>query len=268
MLASNLSRVVMPPKSLPSTKASTAITLAPTARAAWPRITVDRPWWLPISSTVAPGSRRSTDSHSSRPWPLVSQPGTSATDSQTWSKSTDTCLPESQLWSGHHSPSIRTMLTNGRTVSGAFQRRLAALPRNPAAWVMLGLTVLSFVQRPGRTTFDTKLDLAVDLIAFLGRALHLWNPEATGGELQNQAYGYLFPMGPFFAAGQLLHIPPWLTERIWCALLLCLAFGGMLALTRALRIGSEPARFVGSLGYALAPRMLTEIGSLSAEMLP
>jgi arabinofuranan 3-O-arabinosyltransferase len=160
------------------------------------------------------------------------------------------------------------MLTNGRTVSGAFQRRLAALPRNPAAWVMLGLTVLSFVQRPGRTTFDTKLDLAVDPIAFLGRALHLWNPEATGGELQNQAYGYLFPMGPFFAAGQLLHIPPWLTERIWCALLLCLAFAGALALARALRIGSEPARFIGALAYTLAPRMLTEIGSLSAEMLP
>ncbi len=63
-------------------------------------------------------------------------------------------------------------------------------------------------------------------------------------------------------------IPPWLTERIWCALLLCLAFGGMLALARALRIGTEPARFAGALAYALAPRMLTEIGSLSAEMLP
>ncbi len=52
------------------------------------------------------------------------------------------------------------MLTNGRTVSDAFRRRLTALPRNPAAWVMLGLTVLSFVQRPGRTTFDTKLGSA------------------------------------------------------------------------------------------------------------
>jgi arabinofuranan 3-O-arabinosyltransferase len=141
-------------------------------------------------------------------------------------------------------------------------------PRNPAVWVMTLLTVVSFLQRPGRTTFDTKLDLVVDPLAFMARALHLWNPEATGGELQNQAYGYLFPMGPFFAAGQLLGVPPWVTQRVWCALLLCLAFGGMLALARALNIGSEPARFAGAVGYALAPRMLTEIGPLSSEMLP
>ncbi len=141
-------------------------------------------------------------------------------------------------------------------------------PRNPAVWAMAVLTVVSFLQRPGRTTFDTKLDLAVDPLAFLGRALHLWNPEATGGELQNQAYGYLFPMGPFFATGQLLGLSPWIVQRVWCALLLCVAFGGMLLLARALRIGSEPARFAGALGYALAPRMLTEIGPLSAEMLP
>jgi arabinofuranan 3-O-arabinosyltransferase len=141
-------------------------------------------------------------------------------------------------------------------------------PRNPAVWVMALLTVVSFLQRPGRTTFDTKLDLVVDPLAFMGRALHLWNPEATGGELQNQAYGYLFPMGPFFAGGQLLGLPPWITQRLWCAVLLCLAFGGMLALARALNIGSEPARFAGAVGYALAPRMLTEIGPLSSEMLP
>ncbi|OLF17783.1 coagulation factor 5/8 type [Actinophytocola xanthii] len=146
--------------------------------------------------------------------------------------------------------------------------RTGRLLRNPAAWVMLGLTLLSVLQRPGRTTFDTKLDLAVDPVAFLARALHLWNPEATGGELQNQAYGYLFPMGPFFAAGQLLGVPPWITQRAWCALLLCLAFGGMLALARALRVGTEPTRFAGALAYTLAPRMLTEIGPLSAEMLP
>ncbi|MFD1051470.1 alpha-(1-_3)-arabinofuranosyltransferase family protein, partial [Kibdelosporangium lantanae] len=54
--------------------------------------------------------------------------------------------------------------------------------RNPTVWVLLGLTLLSFLQRPGRTTFDTKLDLVVDPLAFLGRALHLWNPAASGGE--------------------------------------------------------------------------------------
>jgi len=135
----------------------------------------------------------------------------------------------------------------------------------PAVWVMLGLTLVSFLQRPGRTTFDTKLDLAADPLAFLGRALHLWNPAASAGELQNQAYGYLFPMGPYFAACQLLGMPPWIAQRLWCALLLCAAFGGVLAVARALRIGTAPAQYLGAVAYALAPRMLTEIGPLSAE---
>ncbi|MBA0128082.1 DUF3367 domain-containing protein [Haloechinothrix sp. YIM 98757] len=133
---------------------------------------------------------------------------------------------------------------------------------------MVALTLVSFLQLPGKTTFDTKLDLVVDPVSFLDRALHLWNPDASGGELQNQAYGYLFPMGPFFAAGDVLGVPPWIVQRLWAALLLCLAFRGALALARALRIGSEPARYAGALGYALAPRMLTEIGPLSAEMMP
>ncbi|GGN76267.1 coagulation factor 5/8 type [Actinoplanes lobatus] len=130
------------------------------------------------------------------------------------------------------------------------------------------LIALSFLQRPGRTTFDTKLDLAENPIGFMSRALHLWNPWATSGELQQQAYGYLFPMGPFFAAGDLLGLPPWLTQRLWCALLLCAAYLGTLLLARAMRIGSDTGRVLGALAYALAPRMLTEIGPLSSEMLP
>jgi arabinofuranan 3-O-arabinosyltransferase len=138
---------------------------------------------------------------------------------------------------------------------------------SPTTWVVLGLTLLSFLQRPGRTTFDTKLDLAVDPLAFLGRALHLWNPAASAGELQNQAYGYLFPMGPYFALCQLLGMPPWIAQRLWAALLLCAAFGGVLAVARTLRIGTAPAQYLGAIAYALAPRMLTEIGPLSAEMI-
>ncbi|MGH3656563.1 MAG: alpha-(1-_3)-arabinofuranosyltransferase domain-containing protein, partial [Micromonosporaceae bacterium] len=56
--------------------------------------------------------------------------------------------------------------------------------------------------------------------------------------------------------------------RLWCALLLGAAFLGVVLLARALGIGSEPARYIGGFGYALAPRMLTEIGPLSSEMLP
>ncbi|MFF0313032.1 alpha-(1-_3)-arabinofuranosyltransferase family protein [Micromonospora sp. NPDC005252] len=139
-----------------------------------------------------------------------------------------------------------------------------------APWTPLSLLLLvaiAFGQRPGQVTFDTKLDLAANPIHFLNRALHLWNPEATSGELQNQAYGYLFPMGPFFAGGQLLGVPAWITQRAWTALLLAVAFYGLLRLARALNIGTEPTRYAAALGYALAPRMLTEIGALSSETL-
>jgi len=63
-------------------------------------------------------------------------------------------------------------------------------------------------------------------------------------------------------------VPVCLTQRAWSGMLLCLAFGGALLLARALGVGSRPARYVGALAYALAPRMLTEVGTLSAEMLP
>jgi arabinofuranan 3-O-arabinosyltransferase len=133
---------------------------------------------------------------------------------------------------------------------------------------LLALTVLSFAQRPGQVTFDTKLDLTVDPLAFLGRALHLWDPQATFGQLQNQAYGYLFPQGPFYALLHALAVPGWISQRLWCSLLLGSAFLGMLTLSRALGIGTEPARYIGAFAYALAPLMLTEIGPVSAELLP
>ncbi|MFC7534495.1 alpha-(1-_3)-arabinofuranosyltransferase family protein [Actinoplanes sp. GCM10030250] len=150
---------------------------------------------------------------------------------------------------------------------------VAATPTAPRrSWLAAGgallLVVAAFVQRPGETTFDTKLDLVQNPLGFMARALHLWNPWATSGELQQQAYGYLFPMAPFFAAGDMLGIPPWITQRVWSALLLCAAYFGVLLLARALRIGNEAGRVLGALAYALAPRMLTEIGPLSSEMLP
>ena len=138
--------------------------------------------------------------------------------------------------------------------------------------LVLALTALSFLQRPGKTTFDTKFDLTADPGAFLAATLHLWNPELSFGELQNQAYGYLFPQGTFFLAGDVLGIPDWVVQRSWSALILVVAYDGARRLFRAWSASASPAPawlpIAAGLAYALAPRLLGLSGVLSAEILP
>ncbi|MBN1092980.1 DUF3367 domain-containing protein [Blastococcus sp. TML/M2B] len=148
------------------------------------------------------------------------------------------------------------------------ERALELLVRAHLAVVCAGFLVLALLQSPGKIIGDTKLDLAVDPLAFLGRALTLWEPEGAAGQLQNQAYGYFFPMGPFFALGQLAGLPVWVTQRLWFALLMSVAFLGVVVLARRLRIGTPSTVLVAGIAYALAPRMLTAIGTTSAELIP
>lgn len=129
------------------------------------------------------------------------------------------------------------------------------------------LVALPFVTDPGDIISDTKLDLAVNPVRFLARALTLWDP-AQFGQLQNQAVGYLFPMGPFFALGRLIHVDPWVIQRFWIGSVLIAAFLGTRALAARLGIGTPGTRIVAGLSYALSPAGLSLLGVLSAQFLP
>ena len=155
--------------------------------------------------------------------------------------------------------------SSGEPVPGRLGSRLG---RWRPALVCVGFLVLALLQAPGKILGDTKSDLVVDPIAFLGRALTLWEPEGAAGQIQNQAYGYLFPMGPFFALGQFADVPAWIVQRLWFAALMSVAFLGVVMLARRLRIGTPAAVLLAGIAYALSPRMITEIGAISGETIP
>ncbi len=136
-------------------------------------------------------------------------------------------------------------------------------------WVVATVALgLSFAQSPGQISPDTKLDLTINPLRFLVRATNLWNSELPFGQAQNQAYGYLFPHGTFFLAGHLLGLPGWITQRLWWALLLTIGFWGLLRVAEALGIGSPTSRAIAAAAFALSPRVLTTLGSISSETLP
>ena len=99
----------------------------------------------------------------------------------------------------------------------------------------LGFAALAFVvalsQRPGWATTDTKIDLHVDPVRFLADVAAAWTPTTDLGDVHSAQYsGYLWPMGPFYAALRELGLAPWVVQRLWLGLLLALAAWGMLRL--------------------------------------
>jgi arabinofuranan 3-O-arabinosyltransferase len=133
---------------------------------------------------------------------------------------------------------------------------------------VVALVALAFSQAPGKLIGDTKSDLVLDPGAFLRRALEAWNPQQGFGVLANQSYGYLWPMGPFFWLGHELGVPGWAVQRGWWALLLVVGFTGALRLAGALGIGTPATRLLAALAYALSPRVLSVLGTISVEAWP
>jgi arabinofuranan 3-O-arabinosyltransferase len=139
-------------------------------------------------------------------------------------------------------------------------------PRWPLALIAVGMVTLFLVQAPGKLVADTKMDVPLDPLRFMERATHLWNSSSDFGFLPNQYVGYLFPMGPFFLLGKLAHIPPWITQRLWMALILTVATWGVVRLADALRIGRPIGRVLAGLAYALSPVFIGKVGATSVAL--
>lgn len=136
-------------------------------------------------------------------------------------------------------------------------------------WALLCL--LAFIQSPGKTVADTKHDLTEDPIGFLSASLNMWSDTMPLGQLQNQAYGYLFPQGAFFALFSLLPdalAPGWVIQALWWSLTLCLAFTGAYRVAEAVNVGTHTSRILSALLYALSPRVITTLGAISSETWP
>jgi arabinofuranan 3-O-arabinosyltransferase len=136
------------------------------------------------------------------------------------------------------------------------------------ALVWLVTLVVLLVTHPGRMVYETNLFVDIDPSGFLASQWHLWNPLNTFGTLNDQAIGYVVPMAPFYLAGQLAHVPVWVTERLWLSLIFTVGFTGVVRLAGALGIGSSASRFLAGLVFALWPAFTIVIGSASASVLP
>lgn len=148
-------------------------------------------------------------------------------------------------------PALRTISARGPHMTHA------------AGWIVLAL--LAFLQAPGRTAADTKFDLTADAGAFLAEATHAYTDRFTLGQMQNQAYGYLFPHGAFFWLTEPL--PDWVAQRIWWTIVMGTAFSGAVVLGR--RVGLKGASIsVAAVLYALSPRVLTTLTAISSEAWP
>src|SRR5215217_1303028 len=94
---------------------------------------------------------------------------------------------------------------------------------------------LAFCQRPGWATSDTKIDLHVDPVEFVGRVASVWNPSIDLGAVQGAQYGgYLWPVGPLFAALHSIGLSAWVAHRVWLGLIFALSAWGVLKLMDAL----------------------------------
>jgi arabinofuranan 3-O-arabinosyltransferase len=152
------------------------------------------------------------------------------------------------------------------TTTSPGHRRAGAL-----RWLdLVVLATLAYVppllSSPGRVSADTKQYLYLDPGAFLARAPYLWDAQAGAGGVSHQHIGYLWPMGPWFWAFDVIGVPTWVAQRLWLGTLSLLAALGARWLLRRMgldRIGAT----AGALVYLLTPFQLAFTARTSVLLL-
>jgi len=135
-------------------------------------------------------------------------------------------------------------------------------------WVMLLISYVPlFLNDPGRVAADTKAYLYLDPFRLLERAAYMWQPELAFGTVTHQNIGYLWPIGPFFALGDLLSVPDWVVQRLWLGSIILAAGLGVRWFLKTLS-WKGGAVLVASLSYMLSPYLLNYIDRHSVILLP
>lgn len=160
-------------------------------------------------------------------------------------------------------------------------RAHATHPLSTHAIVWLVLAAAMFAQPVGLIAADTKHDLTADPAGFLAAATHAWTDVFPLGQLQNQAYGYLFPQGLFFLLADVLPdwlLPTWVAQRLWWTIVAGVGFSGFYRLCQCVVPGSDRAttasasirafHIIAALLFALSPRTLTTLTAISSEAWP
>jgi len=136
------------------------------------------------------------------------------------------------------------------------------------SFALLSLAV-AFWQKPGWAYTDTKIDLHVDPSRFLSFVASVWTSTTDLGEVHSAQYsGYLWPMGPFYAALHALGIGPWVVQRLWLAMILALAAWGLLRLLDVL-IGRPrgAVHIVAAAFYVLNPYTVVFVARTTINLL-
>lgn len=145
-------------------------------------------------------------------------------------------------------------------------RASISTPALPHALGWLFFFLLTLISSPGKTVADTKHDLTANPAGFLRGAMSAWTDLFPLGQLQNQAYGYLFPHGLFFLITEPL--PDWFAQRLWWTVVLGVGFSGFLVLGRRLALRLTWALCIGAVLWALSPHTLSTLGAISSETWP